>query len=633
MLTTAFSNAPGSSSTKEVVILEATPVVVTPVACHGGNGSLSVQINGMPTGLSYTWTGYAAQTVPQIQVPAGNYDVRIEATNACSVTRSIVLTQPDALSVTGTTTPASCTAANGSVQTQIAGGTAPYTYSWSDGSTNANLSDVTAGSYTLTVTDSRNCTTTESFTVSTDAGTLQIQINTTDAICTASNGAATAVVTGGTAPYTYTWDNGNTGATLTGIAPGNYSVSVTDANGCSVTEGTTVNATTQNLQVQVQTQPTGCGTPSGSATVTVTGGTAPYTYHWSNGGNTATITGLDAGNYSVIVTDANGCTTTVPDIRIEGTGNLQVFFTTEDSYCTQSNGSIEATVSGGNAPYTYQWSNGQTTQQIENLSPGDYSVTITDNGGCVFNSHTITVQSIDYVPNVTAQITPVICTEKGSIRLEILNGEGPYSYQWTNGAITATAAQLEPGIYGVTVTDIRGCKAVLTDLEVTESTQTLPVTLGGPKNVCDGESVTLNPGIYETYQWSDGSTNSTLVVTEPGSYSVQVTDRNGCSGSASIDVTGNCGGHIYFPSAFTPDGDGLNDVFGAAGIVPGIKKFKLVIFNRWGQKVFESNRIEDKWDGTYKGKIYSTQTFTWYAEYRIDNNPVMTEKGTLLLIR
>src|SRR5690606_16873288 len=140
-------------------------------------------------------------------------------------------------------------------------------------------------------------------------------------------------------------------------------------------------------------------------------------------------------------------------------------------------------------------------------------------------------------------------------------------------------------------------------------------------------------GIYQTYLWQDGTTGSTLAITQPGVYSVDVTDVNGCAGSASVTVTDYCGGFLYFPQAFTPNGDGLNDTYGGLGNAGGLKFYALTIYGRWGQKVFSTNRLDDKWDGTFKGKPMHTQTFTWVAEYIIDNRPKQIDKGTLILIR
>ncbi|HRQ19869.1 MAG TPA: gliding motility-associated C-terminal domain-containing protein, partial [Ferruginibacter sp.] len=348
---------------------------------------------------------------------------------------------------------------------------------------------------------------------------------------------------------------------------------------------------------------------------------------------TAALNNIAAGNYSVTVTDINGCgissnaTVGVSQPVINPGTQIQ------PAGCTTGGGSISVSPTGGTAPYQYNWSTGAVTNSITSLAPGTYSVQITDANGCVLNENNIQVPNVSANINVQPVVVPATCETGGNITLNITGGTAPYVYNWSNGATMASINNLPIGIYSVTVTDINGCSAGTGNLEITRSSSALPVTLGSTKNVCPGQTLTLFPGIYATYAWQDGSTGSTLTVRAPGTYSVAVTDNNGCAGTASVEVTANCGGFLYFPSAFTPDGDGLNDTYGGAGQVGGLKFYSLTIYGRWGQPVFTTRRLNDKWDGRYKGKLLPTQTLTWVAEYIIDNRPKQIEKGTLLLIR
>ncbi|HRN90905.1 MAG TPA: gliding motility-associated C-terminal domain-containing protein [Ferruginibacter sp.] len=711
-LQTTFSNAPPSTTSKTIAVLSAVASVSQPIACAGGTGAVTVQVTGAGTPLQYEWTGFTPQGSPLLSfIPAGNYTVNVTAVNTCPITASVTLTEPGALSVANTISNTVCGAANGSITLNVTGGTAPYTYAWSNGATTANLNNITAGVYSVTVTDANGCNVSSGpLTVQDDAGNLQVSATVTDALCGAANGSITLNITGGTAPYTYAWSNGATTSALNNIAAGVYTVTVTDANGCSVSPAPiTVQNDAGNLQVNATVTDALCGAANGSITLNITGGTAPFTYAWSNGATTSALNNIAAGVYNVTVTDANGCSTSPAPITVQNdAGNLQVGATVIDAVCTSTNGSISLTLTGGTAPYTYSWSNGATTATLNNLAAGAYSVTVTDANGCSVSANatvnvnqpvinpgtqvqaagcntgggsiqlnptggtapyqyvwstgettasitslaagTYSVQITDangcvrdvnniQVENVSANITvqpvvtPSTCETGGSISLNITGGTAPYTYSWSNGATTASVSNLATGNYSVTVTDINGCSASENNIEITRSSTALPVTLGSSKNVCPGETLTLFPGVYATYQWQDGSTGSTLTVNTPGIYTVAVTDNNGCAGSATVEVTGNCGGFLYFPSAFTPDGDGLNDTYGGIGQVGGLKYYSLTIYGRWGQQVFTTRRLNDKWDGRYKGKLLPTQALTWVAEYIIDNRPKQIEKGTLLLIR
>jgi gliding motility-associated-like protein len=635
-LQTTFSNAPPSTTSKTVTVLSAVASVSQPIACAGGTGAVTVQVTGAGTPLQYEWTGFAPQGSPLLSfIPAGNYTVNVTAVNTCPITASITLPEPNALNVATTVSNTVCGAANGSITLNVTGGIAPYTYAWSNGATTANLSNIAAGVYNVTVTDANGCSASSGpLTVQDDAGNLQVSTTVTNALCGASNGSINLSITGGTAPYTYVWSNGATTSALNNIAAGVYTVTVTDANGCSASPAPiTVQNDAGNLQVSAAVIDAVCTSTNGSISLTLTGGTAPYTYAWSNGATTAALNNLAAGAYSVTVTDANGCSVSANATVNVNQPVINPGTQVQAAGCNTGGGAIQLNPTGGTAPYQYVWSTGETTASITSLAAGSYSVQITDANGCVRDVNNIQVANVS--ANITLQpvVTPSTCETGGSISLNITGGNAPYTYSWSNGATTASVSNLVTGNYSVTVTDINGCNASANNIEITRSSTALPVTLGSSKNVCPGETLTLFPGIYATYQWQDGSTSSTLTVNTPGTYTVAVTDNNGCAGSASVEVTGNCGGFLYFPSAFTPDGDGLNDTYGGIGQVGGLKYYSLTIYGRWGQQVFTTRRLNDKWDGRYKGKLLPTQALTWVAEYIIDNRPKQIEKGTLLLIR
>ncbi len=277
------------------------------------------------------------------------------------------------LNLTTSKVDAKCGQSNGSATVNATGGTPQYTYTWSNGGTGQTISNLSAGTYTVTVKDANNCTATATVVV----GNINGPVATTtkvDAKCGKSDGSATANPTGGTPQYTFVWSNGGTGQTITGVSAGTYTVTVKDANNCTAT-ATAVVGNIAGPSVTATKVDAKCGSSNGSATANPTGGTPQYTYVWSNGGTGQTITGISAGTYTVTVKDANNCTATATAV----VGNIagpSVTTTKVDAKCGSSDGSATANPTGGTPQYTYVWSNGGTGQSITGVSAGTYTVTV-----------------------------------------------------------------------------------------------------------------------------------------------------------------------------------------------------------------------------------------------------------------
>ena len=285
----------------------------TNVSCNGGaDGSATATATGGTAPYIYLWSN-AATPATVTGLAAGNYSVTVTDANGCSSVQNVTITEPNALtgSISSQTNVACNGGTDGSATATATGGTAPYTYLWSNAATTATATGLAAGNYNVTITDANGCTTNVSNINITEPTALTSSISSqTNVACNgASTGAATVTTTGGTAPYTYLWSNASTTATATGLAAGNYNVTITDANGCT-TNVSNINITEPTAltsSISSQTNVACNGASTGAATVTANGGTAPYTYLWSNAATTATATGLVAGTYTVTVTDANGC--------------------------------------------------------------------------------------------------------------------------------------------------------------------------------------------------------------------------------------------------------------------------------------------------------------------------------------
>ncbi len=448
------------------------------------------------------------------------------------------------ISATFTSTAPVCTAANGSATATGTGGTGPYTFVWSNSATTATASGLAAGTYTVTVTDANGCTGTASTTLTATSPTIAPNFTTTPAVCTASNGSATAAPSGGTAPYTYIWSSSETVAAITGKTAGAYTVTITDANGCSVVATATITASSGTLAVNATATQATCTALNGTATAAVTGGTAPFTYAWSNAGTTATISGLAAGAYTVTVTDANGCSATATATVTANSGNLTVSTSTTNATCGAATGSATATPAGGTAPYTYAWSNSGNTATITGLIVGTFDVTVTDANGC---SATASASVADPgSPTLTlAGGNDVSCfgLSDGAAAVTAAGGATPYTYLWSTGATGASVSGLPVGPVSVTVTDGNGCQATLSG-NINGPSAALSATVALNSNVtCPGASngsltVTGAGGTTPyTFAWSTGGiTTATAAGLAPGTYTVTVTDANGCSTTASGTV-------------------------------------------------------------------------------------------------
>ena len=278
-----------------------------------------------------------------------------------------------------------------------------------------------------------------------------------------TNGTASVAVSGGTSPYNYLWNNGQNTANISGLAAGNYTVTVTDAGNSTATATSTVTQPTALLVSTSATNVNCFGGTNGTATATPTGGTAPYTYFWSNGQTTATINGLASGTYTVTVTDAKSCTKTSAATVTQPTAFLVSTSATNVNCFGGTNGTATATPTGGTAPYSYLWSNGETTGIISGLSAATYTVTVTDAKDCTAIED-ITLTEPAMALSLEISSTPESCTigSDGSATVTASGGTGPYGYIWSNGQTAQSATDLTAEDYTVTVTDANMCTSTAT---------------------------------------------------------------------------------------------------------------------------------------------------------------------------
>ena len=543
--TITYNAGNGCSTTAQFTVFPQPVLTVTPnnVLCFGGNGSVTLSAAG--ASAPYTYGGAATQNLSP-----GSYTYTAISNDGCiSQPVTITITQPAAaLALSSTQVNVLCNGNNtGSVNLTVTGGTAPYTYAWSNNSTLEDPSGLVSGTYTVTVTDASGCTANTTVTITQPAAPLATSFTQVNVGCFGnSTGSINLSVTGGTAPYTYLWNNGQTTEDLNALAPGNFTVTVTDANGCITTTTVTITQPAAALALTTTQINVLCfGNSTGSVNLTVSGGTAPYTYLWSNNGTVEDPSGMAAGPYTVTVTDANGCTANSNVTITQPAAGLALSTTQVNVLCNGNNtGSVNLTVTGGTAPYTYLWSNNGTAEDPTGMAAGAYTVTVTDASGCTATT-TVTITQPATPLAVTVAVQNILCLNgTGSVNSTPTGGVAPYTYSWSNQGITQNITNLQAGSYTVTVQDANGCTANAMGT-VTITLSVVPVQIlnltGTTVLTCTTPAITLQATGGVTYAWTGGATpsNDTNVVNSPGTFTVNMVDPNGCPVSQTITLTQN----------------------------------------------------------------------------------------------
>jgi gliding motility-associated-like protein len=523
--------------------LNASAVPSSPTCNASCDGWATVNVSSGTAPFTYQWSDPLGQnTATAMGLCAGTYMVAVSDASGCGTTSTVVLTQPSAITVNPAVTPTACNQCNGVITINAAGGVAPYSYLWSNGATSSGLSGVCAGVYSVIVTDATGCS--NSFTVGVPAsgGPTSSGLTSTNVTCFgAQDGSASVAPVGGIPPYSFLWiPGGQTTSSVSGLSAGTYYVQIADSAGCIFTDSVQITSPAQITANQLIVN-TDCGISVGSITLNPSGGTGPYTYLWAPGGQTTTgITGLTAGIYTVTITDATGCSQTAA-IPVSSANSTIVMNTTSGNVLCNGdcNGQGVVTVTAGNGPFTYQWSSGSTTDTANGLCPGAYIVQVTDVNGCV-SSLGVNITEPTPIgasfPFVTAELCAGACD--GSIMALPSGGTLPYSYVWSNAQTSQTAINLCSGSYSVTISDANGCTTTSSGTIISPNVLVLGapvVTAALCNNSPDGAiDITVSGGATPyTFAWTGPGTFS--AVTEDltgvlaGSYTVLITDNNGCS--------------------------------------------------------------------------------------------------------
>ncbi len=560
--------------------------------CFGEeSGSIAVSVTGGTGAYTYLWSN-AATTAMIDALAANTYTVTVTDAANCNYIESFEITTPTMLDVEASIQTIVCHGnADGQIALNVTGGTNGYTYLWNTNATTSMIEELVADTYTVTITDAANCQRVESYEVATTA---MIATNATinPILCNGANdGSIELAVTGGNSDYTYLWNTNATTAMIDNLAAAAYTVTVTDGAGCEdiatfeITEATALTAEANTTNIACN------GEENGSIDLTPTGGAGTYTYLWSNGLTTSSLTDLAADNYTVTITDAANCIV-IESYEISAPPVLTSTVAEEHISCFNgADGSINLNVSGGTGTYNYAWSNGATTAMVNELTANEYMVTITDAANCSFVENITLTQAPAIVG--TAAIDHLACfgDTNGSIVVTASGGTGTLSYTWDNNENGNSLENLLAGAYELTITDDNDCKLVETHtiLSPTELVVTSTVTQPTPQ-VAGTIQLEIMGGVIPYQIYLDETLVSNIMIEElgAGTYSVKVLDANGCSHEEEITLSLTTSTHtIESLTNFEIYPNPSNGNFELNFATTQPQTFKVSIYNTIGQQFFQ----------------------------------------------
>ncbi len=669
--TVTISDQAGCSIVVDVLILEPTPVTatstVTPITCNGAcDGSISVTPSGGTAPYTFLWSPVppAGQgTGDATGLCAGDWSVTITDFNGCDTTYTFTLVDPPVLVVDLVTTDNACFGdCAGTATATISGGIAPYTIQWQSVSGSVIATDTVAidslcaGDYVLLVTDANGCVNSTAFSI-TQATPIDAALTFTNETCFGPcDGTAAVSPTGGTGPYTYDWQpapgSGQGTDQVTGLCAGTYTVTIADALLCDTTITFTILPYTPIDDNEVVSDVQCHGACDGSVVVAASGGIGSYGYVWTpvpaNGQGNDQATGLCPGVYTLIITDGVGCDSTFTyTITEPDTLQVTVDLVVDASCADAADGAIDVTSAGGTPNYQFDWNgpNGfdAQTEDIAQLAPGSYTLTVTDAHGCTYTLGVTVNALVTVIADAGVDVNECAGVP---IQLDGSASTGAMTYEWRddqNNVVGNTATvdlgAIAPGTHTFTLTVADGpCTA--TD-QVTVNILDLPIANAGEdQTIFLGDQATLGGSptgpVGSIYLWAPDSllSNATLPnpIAEPSVttwFTVQVTSPNGCVDVDSVLVT--VVPEVVIPTGFTPNGDGWNDAW-VIDFIDLFPECEVEIYNRWGDLLFRSVGYRESWEGKYNGDYVPVGTYYYVVKL---NDPRFPDAytGPLTVIR
>ena len=570
-----MTDAKGCSSTKEIQITEPQQLLIQEqhgdVTCNDDNGTsdngfIDITVSGGTGSYSYLWnTGETTQDISGL--PAGQYTLDVLDAAGCSASITIQIALPDRLEVSFSAQDVTCnddagSSADGAIDLSVIGGTGTYQYSWSNGATTQDLTNLLAGTYTVTVTDAQGCTATKEVVIS-EPAKLQISETHIDLSCNddqglSNDGSIDVSVTGGTGNYTYSWSNGASTEDLTNLSPGNYSLTVEDQSGCSSSIEIIIGAP-QQLVISETHQDITCNDDAGpsndgSIDLTVSGGTGAYSFNWSNGATTADISDLAAGDYTVVVSDASGCQSSI-SVTINQPDLITMTVQTPDPVCQPSAIDLTATFTSNFTGTTTYFSDPALSAEVtdpQNITTtGEYFIRKVTAAGCqVVRSVQVTINPS---PDLQASSVDALCNESSvdlsQVFVDNNNVPGEVTY-WLDAAVSNPVPDPSDvrtsGTYYIQKITPEGCS----DIEAFDiNISILPnLVVTNPAPVCSPQTVSITSSFVDTnetvgtiFYWADPNLMVEMPnpdnIGESGTYYIQKVTQQGCSRTVSVDVT------------------------------------------------------------------------------------------------
>ncbi|MBQ3989653.1 MAG: gliding motility-associated C-terminal domain-containing protein, partial [Bacteroidales bacterium] len=625
------------------------------IICPNSQIQLTVT-NNSSDNLTYHWQGAGIVSGANTNSPtvapttATTYTVTITNQMGCTTTDQVSITIDNIGSSIGNIVNNICNGNCEGSATVNPRGIEPFSYSWSNGQSTQTATELCAGGYTVTITDGNSCTTTNSVTISEPPAITINFTNIQEPICDGVGyGSATTNVSGGTPGYTYQWNiNDNTTATNNECLVGNNIVTVTDQNGCTASASINMPAPgTLTSQTESVTHVSCNGFCDGAIQISASGGTAPYSYNWSNGEHSTEIHGLCAGRYTITVIDAENCVSHQFANITEPSVLITTISETNPIMCHGGLSTINSITYGGTPSYAFLWSTGETMNTQISVPAGSYSIYVTDSHGCTAEAQ-ITITQPDTLilrHNLSNQLCNNNCN--GSIEAFVNGGVQPYRYRWSNSETTSAIENLCHGDYSLTINDANGCSLTENyEIHNIGYVPELDAQISSPV-IYRGEQVRLVAVTSSsgTFLWDNGRIlsndkiyNPIATPSENTLFTVEFHDGNNCIAIDTVSVIVKeviCSDpYIFVPNAFTPNGDGQNDFFKPFYPETLVTEVYFAVYDRWGSIVYETDNIRaDGWNGTYKGKQLAPDVYVFWLKAKCINGEEYEHRGNVTLIR